>query len=89
MKIIRITAMWCMSCLTMKKVWKKVFLNYPNVEIIDYDFDFDRDSIQDLQVGNILPELIIYKNEKEIGRIVGEHSKKDLLKKLGELDEIS
>lgn len=87
MKIIRITAMWCMSCLTMKKIWKKVFSFYPNMEIIDYDYDFDHESINDLQVGNILPELIIYKNGKEISRIIGECTKKDLMKQLEELDE--
>ena len=31
MKIIRVTAMWCMSCLAMKRTWKKVFKEIPDL----------------------------------------------------------
>jgi hypothetical protein len=63
----------------MEKTWKKVFLEFPRVEIIDYDYDDDRDKIDDLEVGNVLPLLIVYKDDKEISRISGEKSYKEMI----------
>jgi thiol-disulfide isomerase/thioredoxin len=85
MKIIRITAMWCTSCLLMKNRWEKVFKNYPDIDIIDYDFDEDEEEIKKYDIGTTLPVLIIYKDNKEITRIIGEKSKKQLAKTIGEL----
>lgn len=87
MKIYRITAMWCMSCLTMKKTWKAIFKDMPNLDIIDIDYDESINVVKELNVGNILPELIIFKDDKEIKRIIGEKSKKQMLKIFEELNE--
>ena len=78
MKVIRVTAMWCMSCLVMKKVWTKAFSDYPNIEIVDYDFDDDEEKLRDLNIGSILPLLIFFKDGKEIRRVVGEKSLKQM-----------
>lgn len=78
MKIVRITAMWCMSCLAMKKTWKKAFKDYPEIEIIDLDYDFNSDEVKPYEVGKILPVLIIYKNGEEVQRIIGEKSLKEM-----------
>ncbi len=86
MKIIRITALWCTSCLLMKRRWEKVFNDYPDIEIIDYDFDEDKDIIEKYDIGKTLPVLIVYNNrEVEVSRIVGEKSKKQLSKLIGDL----
>ncbi|OQX94146.1 MAG: hypothetical protein B6I17_00375 [Tenericutes bacterium 4572_104] len=87
MKIIRITAMWCMSCLAMKKTWKKTFKDYKDIEIIDYDFDIDKEKIQKYNVGKVLPELIVYINDLEVKRIVGEKTYKEFKKIIEELHE--
>ncbi|HOO44527.1 MAG TPA: thioredoxin domain-containing protein [Bacillota bacterium] len=87
MKIVRVTAMWCMSCLAMKNIWKKVFAEYPDIEIIDFDIDFDQEKVKPYQVGQILPELIVFKEGVEIRRIIGEKSKKEMKKILEELNE--
>ncbi|MCK4552507.1 MAG: thioredoxin family protein [Tenericutes bacterium] len=87
MKIIRVTAMWCMSCLAMKRTWKKVFSSYPDLAIEDLDYDSDIDQIKVLSVGSILPELIIYRDNKEVKRIIGEKSKKEMFKMLEEINE--
>ncbi len=89
MKIIRVTAMWCMSCLTMKKVWKHVLKDITDLELIDYDYDFDSELVKGYNIGKILPELIVFKNNKEVTRIIGECSKKELKKRLEGLDENS
>ncbi len=87
MKIVRVTAMWCMSCLAMKKVWKKVFAEFDDIEIIDFDFDMDQERIESYQIGKVLPELIVFQNEKEVGRIIGEKSKHQLFQILEEFHE--
>lgn len=87
MKIVRITAMWCMSCLSMKKTWNKALKDYPNVQIIDLDYDFNEEEVKKYNVGSILPELIIFKNGIEIERIIGEKSLKEMKKLLEVLDE--
>lgn len=78
MKIIRVTAIWCMSCLSMKRTWKKVFEKYPELEIIDLDYDTSKEEVQTYNIGKILPELIVFKDNKEVKRIIGETSKKEL-----------
>lgn len=78
MKIVRVTAVWCMSCLSMKKTWKKVFQEYDNLEIIDLDYDIDSEMIKEYNIGETLPELVVFKNDKEVKRIIGEKTKKEL-----------
>jgi len=77
--------MWCMSCLVMRSTWEKVFKDYSDIEIIDYDFDEDDEKVKALNPGTILPILVVYKADVEVGRIIGEKSKKELLKILKEL----
>lgn len=87
MHIVRITAMWCMSCLAMKKVWKKVFSDYPELKIVDYDLDFDKDKVEQYNIGKILPVLIVFKDDLEVSRIIGEKSNKELTRLIKELYE--
>ncbi len=87
MKIVKVTAMWCMSCLSMKKVWRKVFKEYTDLEIVDLDYDFNEEEVKQYNVGAILPELIIFKDGKEIKRIIGEKNKSELFAIMGELNE--
>jgi hypothetical protein len=76
MKAVRITALWCMSCLVMRSRYDKVFSDYGIEDVID--LDFDEDDISSYDVGKVLPEVIIYQDQQEIMRITGEKSKKEL-----------
>lgn len=87
MKIVRVTAMWCMSCLSMKKTWKKALKEYPNIDIIDLDFDFDDLEVKKYKVGKTLPESIVFNDGVEIKRIIGEKSLKELKEILEVLNE--
>ena len=78
MKIIRISAIWCSSCIIMKSRFNDVIKNY-NIEVIDYDYDLDEEEINKFSVGNILPVYIKINDEKEIFRLVGEHSKEEII----------
>ena len=79
MKIIKISALWCPSCLIMNDIIDEV-VNEKNIELIKYDFDLDASIVEKYNVGNILPVLIkLNDNEEEISRITGEHSKKEII----------
>ena len=75
--IIRISAMWCSSCIIMKSRFNDVIKNY-NIDVIDYDYDFDSDKIKEYNIGEILPVYIKIEDNKEVKRLVGEHSKEEL-----------
>lgn len=76
--IIRISAMWCSSCIIMKSRFNEIIKNY-DIEVIDYDYDFDNEKIKEFNVGEILPVYIKIDNNKEIKRLIGEHSKNELI----------
>ena len=80
MQIIRITALWCPSCLIMKKVLNNEF---KEVEFIDYDYDFDEEIVKKYNPGKILPVLIKVKEGKEIDRLIGEKTKEEVQEFLG------
>lgn len=76
-----------MSCLAMKRVWRKVLPDFPDTEIIDYDFDQDKEAIEQYSIGDILPELIVFSGDVEVKRIIGEKSKKEFRKILEDIYE--
>ena len=41
MKLIRIGASWCSSCLIMKSRVADILNSYPDLDVINYDYDFD------------------------------------------------
>ena len=72
-KLIIVSAVWCPSCLVLKKNLKKIEEEYKiNYELLDYDFDEDR--VKELNVGDKLPVIIC--NDK---RIIGEKSYDEIL----------
>ena len=78
MKIIKITASWCPSCLIMNQVIDDIVSKY-NLEMISLDFDLDQNEVEKYNVDTILPVLIkIDDNNNEISRIKGEHSQKEI-----------
>lgn len=80
MKIIRINAMWCGGCLSMHKVWKKIEEEYPDIEIINYDYDMDEEIVKGYEVGNLLPVAIFMKGDKEVARLNGEKTVNEIEK---------
>ena len=84
MKIIRINALWCAGCLSMKKIWKEIENEYPNLDIENYDYDMDKEKVERYNVGKILPVIIFQKKDQEI-RLIGEKSKEEITKVIEEL----
>ena len=81
MKLIKITAIWCMSCILMNEVLKKLEnKNEKQYETIDYDFDNDVEEIKPYDVGTILPVYILLDDDgSEITRSIGEKNEKELM----------
>lgn len=85
MKIIKISAMWCSGCLAMKKIWKEIQEELPNLNIVEYDYDLNEEEIKPYNIGDVLPVIIIKNKDKEI-RLIGEKSKKEILKGIEEIN---
>jgi len=85
-KIIKINAIWCSGCLSMKKIWKEIEEEYPNLDITDLDYDMDEEEVNKYNPGDILPVIIFKKNENEI-RLIGERTKAEIIEKIKEINE--
>lgn len=83
MKITIISAIWCNACLVMKKVYKELENDYPNIEFIKYDYDMDEEEVEKLNVGDILPVIILDNGREE--RLVGEKTKEEIENKIKEM----
>ena len=83
MKIIKIGAIWCPGCLIMKKVWKNIIKDYPNLEIQELDYDINSDEVQVYNPGKVLPVVIFLDdNNNELERLIGEQKENTLREKI-------
>lgn len=88
MRIVKVSAMWCPSCIVVNKYWKNIKNKYNNIEFIEYDLDMDEDEVKKLNIGNKLPEIIFFDNDnKELKRLIGERKQEDIELEIGELYE--
>lgn len=85
MRIIKINAMWCPGCLISKSIWSEIEKEYINNEYINLDYDLDEDEVEKYNVGDILPVVIFLQDNKEIKRIIGEKTKKEILNEVGDI----
>ena len=79
MKLIRISAVWCTSCIVTHKAWQEIKNKYKDFSFEEYDYDEDEEIIKKYNIVTKIPAIIILDNEKEIGRIIGEKSKKEMI----------
>ena len=77
MKLIKISSVWCPSCLIMHPRYQEMVDKY-QMELEEYDYDMNTDIVEKYQVGDLLPVVIIVDKDVEIKRIIGEKSKKEL-----------
>ena len=72
-EIIVISAVWCPSCLILKKELKKLNEEYGlSYKMLDYDFD--EDEVNKYNIGDKLPVIIV--NDK---RLIGEKTYEELV----------
>lgn len=76
MKIIKIGAVWCSSCLIMKSRFNDLMKN-KDIEIIEYDYDNAKEIMNKYGINtDILPIYIRIDNSKYI---IGEKNKREIL----------
>ena len=88
MRVVKINAIWCSGCLVMNKIWKNITNKY-EIETLNLDYDMDEDEVAKYNVGDILPVFIFFDGDKEIIRVIGEVSEKEMLNKLREVGLIN
>lgn len=81
MKLIKISAIWCPSCLIMEKVWQQLQDKLQDITFISYDYDLDSE-VELYNIGKILPVIILEKNGRELTRFVGEKTKDQIIEGL-------
>ena len=79
MKLIKISSVWCPSCLIMNSRYNELVKKY-NLDIEEYDYDMDIDVVEKYKIGDILPVVIVMDNKQELTRIIGEKGQKELNK---------
>ncbi|MBQ6476928.1 MAG: thioredoxin family protein [Bacilli bacterium] len=79
MRIVKVSAVWCSACLIMNKIWKEIETE-EKLEVESLDLDMNEEEVKKYNVGEKLPEVIFLNDEdEEIGRLIGEHTKKEIL----------
>lgn len=71
MSVIIISALWCNSCLYMRKILKAFEANHLELTFIHYDLDLDEE-VEAYNVKKVLPVIIFEKDKKELLRLEGE-----------------
>ena len=78
MKLIKITAIWCLSCILMNDRINNV-LKENKIEIEELDYDENEDEIEKYSIGKTLPVLILVdKDNNELRRSIGEKTELEL-----------
>ncbi len=85
MEIVKIGAMWCSGCLIMNKIFKEI-TNERDINITSLDIDIDEEEALKYEPGDILPVFIFFVDEREVHRMVGEHSKEEILNVIDGID---
>ena len=86
MRVIKVSAVWCSACLIMNKIWKEIEKE-EKIEVESLDLDMNEEEVEKYNVGEKLPEVIFLDDsDNEIGRLIGEHTKEEILEYIGGLN---
>lgn len=77
-KLVVISAVWCPSCLILKKHLKKLKEEF-NLEIETFDYDFDEEEVLKYNVGDKLPVVVSEDDDNEIDRLIGEKTYEEIV----------
>ena len=89
MKVLKFGAVWCPGCIIMKPRWKEIEEENLWLNTEYYDYDEKEEIAKKWNVTSILPVFIFLdNNNKEVLRLNGEQSKKNLLKLINKYKDI-
>ena len=77
-EIVVISALWCPSCLILKKHLKKL-KEEQNIDVKYLDYDFYEEEVKKYDVKDILPVMIIEEDGNEISRLTGEKEYEEII----------
>ena len=87
MIVVKINAIWCSGCLVMNKVWNNILKKY-EIETLELDYDMDEEEALKYNPVNILPVFIFFDGDKELFRVIGELSEKEMIEKMKEVGDL-
>jgi len=82
-ELVVISAVWCPSCLILNKHLKKIN-SEKDIKITKLDYDLDEDIVEEYNVGDKLPVIVLKENDKEVKRLVGEKTYDEIVEFIGE-----
>lgn len=63
----------------MKKVWKNILNDYPDLDVKDFDYDINSEEVKQYNPGKVLPIVIFLDNDNnELERLIGEQKEATL-----------
>lgn len=84
MRYIMISALWCPACIITNNAMDKI-IEEKHIDLTRLDYDFD--DIEKYNVGRTLPVIIVFNNDTEVGRIIGEKNYSELIKEINKYEE--
>ncbi len=85
MKILKFGAIWCSGCLVMRPRWQEIEKELPWLVTQYFDYDKDREIAEKYKIDkNLQTFIFLNKENKEVSRLHGEFSKKELLRVIEE-----
>jgi thiol-disulfide isomerase/thioredoxin len=88
MKILKFGAIWCSSCLVMNPLWSDIKNELPWIDLIELDYDNDKDKVEEWSVTSTLPTIIfVDNNNNELMRFFGEKPKHIMVNAIHEYKE--
>ena len=89
MKVLKFGAVWCPGCIIMRPRWKEIEEENLWLNTEYYDYDEKEEIAKKWNVTSILPVFIFLdNNNKEVLRLNGEQSKKNLLELINKYKDI-
>ncbi|HPF82997.1 MAG TPA: thioredoxin family protein [Bacilli bacterium] len=89
MRVLKFGAVWCPGCIIMRPRWKEIEKENLWLNTEYYDYDEKEEIAKKWNVTSILPVFIFLdNNNKEVLRLNGEQSKKNLLKLINKYKDI-
>ena len=85
MKVLKFGAVWCPGCIIMKPIWAEIEKEMPGLKTEYFDYDENKEEVEKWSIGDEIPVFIFLdKQGEEFHRIVGQVSKRELMRFINE-----
>ena len=84
MKVLKIGAIWCTECISMKPMWEEIEKEIPQLKTEYLDADENDELLKKYDIKEIPSFIFLDKEDKEILRLKGILNKEELVKTIKE-----